>query len=471
MYASRESSRSFLPVIPGYEASFVAILLTTFAMTFDFMAVFITIYYYWTLGLNADYRWYGFAFSCYDLAQFIASPILAVWADMRSMKEVLLVTTVLNVIGNILYSMAYKTGPWMLLLGRMIAGAGAGNIAITLAFATKISQNSQRIKIINWLRLTATIGRFSGPLVGILFLQSWFPEFSVFGEFEFNPYTSPAWFTSVLSLLCFFVVLFFLKEPTEELKNVQREGGFFSFLRDVDVRQLLKQVLILNGSRLFVIVGFWVWYAQIVPIAATIFQFSRDKIGNVYIGVGIGFGASSFLITRFLKIFGTQITMLLGGIGVTAGVIFFFQWHQHEEHWILYTASAIACGSFAFFNTTFTTAYTQLTQKSPYSISMLGVLSMTGSLGRFLGPFVSSFPIEFSGDETCCDKQKLLFDCCRLHGLDITIATAATLSVIGLSVFFCYTTVLRKVRFEVLFEDEEEEQGESGTRSPLIQRF
>lgn len=446
----------FIPAQDGFEVSYCLVLFVAFTMAFDFMAVFITIYFYWSVELGGDYHWYGFAFACYDLAQFVAAPFLGYWADMRSLKEVFVVSTAVNAVGNIIYALAYKSGPWLLIVGRMVAGAGAGNLAITLAYASKVSSKSLRLSALNWLRLATSVGRFSGPLLGILFLQHWWPEGDAL-HVEMNAYTQPAWTTAVLAFVCCILCVCVVREPSDPDKG---QRTLLMLFRDPSSKRELRDSFILISGSFFVVIGFWMWYAQLVPLGVSEFGLEENTVGKVYIGVGIGFGASALLVKRLLSILKTKLGIIVSILGLCAGVALFAQFHRSSHNspsWMLITGSALACGFFASALTIFRAGYTNRVDENPYSITLISLLSMSSSLGRFLGPFVSSLITSFEGNSSCCNKQELVFDCCKLHGINRVIIVAVVLAVVGLGVLLWY---MLHAEFDAEQEDEciDEEQ-------------
>jgi MFS family permease len=69
----------------GYGSSFYAAGYLTFVGSFDFMAIFLTIFFLWQ-SFGSSLKLYGFAFSSYDLAQFVFAFPFALWADKRSLR-------------------------------------------------------------------------------------------------------------------------------------------------------------------------------------------------------------------------------------------------------------------------------------------------------------------------------------------------------------------------------------------------
>ena len=79
--------------------------------------------------LGGSQGFLGWVVASYSLGQLLASPIFGVWSNYRGTKEPLVVSTIINIVGNVAYCFcdalpAYKT--WALLITRFFVGFGAG---------------------------------------------------------------------------------------------------------------------------------------------------------------------------------------------------------------------------------------------------------------------------------------------------------------------------------------------------------
>lgn len=72
----------------------------------------------------------GWVVASYSFGQLIASPLLGLWADYRPTREPLIVSLVINIVFNVLYSYVGVFSPieagWVMLVARGFVGFGAG---------------------------------------------------------------------------------------------------------------------------------------------------------------------------------------------------------------------------------------------------------------------------------------------------------------------------------------------------------
>lgn len=103
----------------------------------------------------------GWVVAAYSAGQFIASPLMGWWANRRPVREVLIVSLILGVIGNILY--CWAPNPWVILGARAIVGAGAGNVGVCRAYAAHATSGQERTAFMANLSAAQTIGFVLGP--------------------------------------------------------------------------------------------------------------------------------------------------------------------------------------------------------------------------------------------------------------------------------------------------------------------
>src|SRR5258708_14058667 len=75
--------------------------------------------------------------SCYSLAQFFMSPVLGRLSDRIGRRPVLLVSTACSCLAYLW--LGFASALWMLFAARLLAGAGAGNIAAAQAYITDVT--------------------------------------------------------------------------------------------------------------------------------------------------------------------------------------------------------------------------------------------------------------------------------------------------------------------------------------------
>jgi len=229
------------------------------------------------------------------------------------------------------------------------------------------------------------------------------------------------------------------------------EGLFFS---DPNNRTLIKQTLIVNLATLCIIFSFWTFYSQLIPLAVVQFGLNTNNIYNCYIPIGVAFGVSSLLMKRIPKTTPIVPALVVGILVQIGGFFFFLEYSSSsssssEPLWILYVGAGIITFGFNVYNILINTFYSKIVASNKYITSFIMMLVMTGSLGRFLGPFWVSFVLTTSGPDTCCNHEEFEFSCCTLDNINVAFPIAMVVACIGLIITIWYFKTIP------LVEDEE----------------
>lgn len=142
---------------------------------------------------EAASAYYGLTLGAFNLTLFIFAPLYGYLAFKGYRTKLLLViSNQLEVIGNIIYFAA--SAPWMVLMGRFIAGLGAGSEVPLYADVVRVIQPSERTSYIIILLLIRQIGLILGP-AATLILQ---PLKFYVGSIPVNIYNSPGFLMAIL---------------------------------------------------------------------------------------------------------------------------------------------------------------------------------------------------------------------------------------------------------------------------------
>jgi MFS family permease len=112
---------------------------------------------------------FGFVFGCYDLSQFLFTPVFAFLADHFGLRITIIISVVLNIVGNIIYSFALYTGTnltqadqsqsslgtyQMVIVGRLIAGIGSASLGLGIVYFTRTTSIAERMSAIGYYRIS-----------------------------------------------------------------------------------------------------------------------------------------------------------------------------------------------------------------------------------------------------------------------------------------------------------------------------
>ena len=106
----------------------------------------------------------GAVLSSMFVVQFPASAWWGRVADRIGPQRVLVLCTLLSAISMLVYGVARD--PWMILASRMIAGAGAANVAMAYAIASRVASSEERPRLVGRLSAATVLGLSAGTALG-----------------------------------------------------------------------------------------------------------------------------------------------------------------------------------------------------------------------------------------------------------------------------------------------------------------
>jgi|SRR5579859_1699245 len=171
--------------------------------------------------------------SCYSLAQFFMSPVLGRLSDRIGRRPVLLVSMGCSCLAYLW--LGFASALWTLFAARLIAGAGAGNIAAAQAYITDITSPEKRAKGMGMIGAAFGLGFTIGPWVG-----------GVLAGADPTPadLQRPAFFAAGLSALAFVLVIAILKESLPQ-GGVPPRGNRLELARSAMHRPTLRLLILL----------------------------------------------------------------------------------------------------------------------------------------------------------------------------------------------------------------------------------
>ncbi|KZO98034.1 MFS, DHA1 sub-family [Calocera viscosa TUFC12733] len=153
----------------------------------------------------------GFLGSVFSALQFLVSPWIGSLSDVFGRKPVLLV----SMIGNILSAIVWmqSTSFMSFLLARAIGGFSEGNVQISIAILSDVTEPANRGRALALVGLAFAICFSTGPVLGAYFAQRPFPlTIGPFKNADLNIYAAPAALTIVLLTVETIFLVFFLPE-------------------------------------------------------------------------------------------------------------------------------------------------------------------------------------------------------------------------------------------------------------------
>jgi MFS family permease len=256
-------------------------------------------------GTAAEVTW---LMACYSLAQLFFSPLLGRLSDRLGRRPVLLVSLAFSIAAYIWLGLADAL--WMLFAARLLAGAGAGNIAAAQAYITDVTSPEARAKGMGLIGAAFGLGFTIGPWIGGQLAGS-------------DPTTAalarPAFAAAGMSALAFVLVLALLKESLPpEARHAPAGPGRWQLARQVLARPTLRQLLVLFFATISAFAAMETTFALWANDA---FGWGPQQVGYVFLFVGLVLVVvQGLLIGPLSRRFGEARLVLAGAALIAAGL-------------------------------------------------------------------------------------------------------------------------------------------------------
>jgi MFS family permease len=156
------------------QRSLLVLMATAFLdMVGLFMVIPILPFYVQSLGRNGGtlFGWQlgegqltGLVVSAFTVAQLLSAPFWGRMSDKRGRRPVLLVALIASAAAFLVF--AFADSLWLLLLSRLIQGAGGGTVGVIQAYVADAVEPAQRARALGWLSAATNLGVAFGPVLG-----------------------------------------------------------------------------------------------------------------------------------------------------------------------------------------------------------------------------------------------------------------------------------------------------------------
>ena len=182
-----------------------------FAMIFPLLT-------FYALDLNISVQGLGFIIASFSLTQLLSAPVWGRLSDRYGRRPAILISLGASAISFIVFGFANSFG--LLLVSRMIQGAGGGTTGVLHAYVADTVPVNDRTRSLGWLSAATSAGTMVGPVIGstaagwghaapgliaaglcvvnMMFAWFWLRESSGFGEISRTKKRRPVWHTAVL---------------------------------------------------------------------------------------------------------------------------------------------------------------------------------------------------------------------------------------------------------------------------------
>lgn len=308
--------------------------------------------------------------ACYSAAQFFSSPLLGRLSDRVGRRPVLLVSLAASAASYLW--LGFADALWMLFAARLLAGAGAGNIAAAQAYITDVTTPETRAKGMGLIGAAFGLGFTVGPALGGLVAGS-DPTAAALAR--------PAFLAAGLSGLAFLIALARLKES---LPRASREAAArpsrWRVAKDVATRPVLRRLLLLLFVTVTAFAGMETTFAL---WANSAYGWGPREVGYNFLYVGLVLVAvQGGLIGKLSRRLGEARLVLAGAGMIAIGLgllpVALALWR------LLFVNTLLALGM-GLLNPSITSLISQQADVDERG-GVLGVSQSASSLSRILGP-------------------------------------------------------------------------------------
>jgi len=245
--------------------------------------------------------------ACYSLAQFFMSPVLGRLSDRIGRRPVLLMSMACSCLAYLW--LGFAGALWMLFAARLMAGAGAGNIAAAQAYITDITSPETRAKGMGMIGAAFGLGFTVGPwLGGIVAGADPTPE----------ALQRPAFLAAGLSALAFVLVITLLKESLPRTGAPAPRGSRWELARSSMGRPTLRLLILLFFAITAAFAGMETTFALWTKEA---FGWGPEQVGWLFFFVGcVLIVVQGGLIGPLTRRLGEARLVLVGSAAIALGL-------------------------------------------------------------------------------------------------------------------------------------------------------
>lgn len=433
--------------------STVAVHYFGFTMALDYSIVLVSVQELW-YSLGGSNAYYGVMFGSYALAQAIISPLLGYISDLRGLKFAVMLSLIVNVIGNVMYGLSVVSQSLnMMFFGRFIAGISAGSVTLALVYLTNTTLRETRGKSVASFKLAQAVGLLGGPTVGMFLV----PLFSRKGDIAttlnssltvqvFNTYTTPAWLaTANVVLFMLPLIKFCFKNPLAPHMAMKFDWR--------EAKGLIWHTLTLMLSVFVGTACFWGVTSDLFTLAFGKYSLIAEQrdLWKVYISGGIAFVLAGVLIRAGIhKKFSPAMFSILGLIFNVWGFVLLLDYPIEDErlkNGFYFGGVALSTSGAAAFFTGVGVYYSQkITDFSDQARNrrgvFLGFFNLADSMGRFAGPaLIPVFLHLRNKGGKKCESTKFDTSNCEVENINIVLAALCGILSIDLVLFVYYHIV------------------------------
>ena len=318
--------------------------------------------------------------SCYSFAQFFMSPVLGRLSDRIGRRPVLMVSMACSCLAYVW--LGFASALWMLFGARLLAGAGAGNLAAAQAYITDVTSPEARAKGMGMIGAAFGLGFTLGPWLGGVVAGA-------------NPTAAdlqrPAFLAAALSALAFILVIALLKESLTRTGVPARRASRWDLAKSSMGRPMLRLLILLFFAITAAFSGMETTFALWTKEA---FGWGPAQVGWLFFFVGcVLIVVQGALIGPLSRRLGEARLVLIGAASIAVGL---FMITVSANLALLLVASACLALGMGLLNPSINSLISRQAGVDERG-GVMGVAQSGASLARVVGPAIAGPLFELIG--------------------------------------------------------------------------
>ena len=119
---------------------------------------------FYALELDASPEMIGWLIASFSIAQLVAAPLWGRVSDRYGRRPALLIGLTASAVAYVVFGFAGSF--WLLLLSRLVQGAGGGTTGVAQAYVADTTAPADRARALGWLSAATSAGVIFGPAIG-----------------------------------------------------------------------------------------------------------------------------------------------------------------------------------------------------------------------------------------------------------------------------------------------------------------
>jgi MFS family permease len=268
---------------------------------------------FYALKLQAEPWMIGWMIASFWIAQLASAPLWGRVSDRYGRRPALLAGLSASGIGFLVFAFAVE--PWMLLLSRLVQGAGGGTTGVAQAYVGDAVEPQDRAKALGWLSAATSAGVMIGPAIGSLA--------TTLGS------TAPGLIAAGLCLLNVFYAWRWLPESAHQRANPRVSSGHSPAPRR-PVRAVVWEVIASPRGDVPLLVwiytmgmlGFMSMIGVLALYLERVFGVTEQTIGLFFVYTGaLSVIMRAVILGRLVERFGETGVMRMGAILLALGLM------------------------------------------------------------------------------------------------------------------------------------------------------